>query len=136
MKKVKQAKSLKLPSNSWITGLIYLAFSILILWQMPKANAAGSIRCETTNSAHTIEVKGNKLSLRSDGFNPTRGLSSNISARTSSTPTGFTKKAYFNGRLFHLTIQNANQFNEIDDYLSIRTQAGHEITYPVKCSQI
>jgi hypothetical protein len=49
---------------------------------------------------------------------------------------GFTKTLYIDGNKHRINIQNTNEFSDVNDYLSITSPKGHEMTYPLTCHSV
>lgn len=117
-----------------------------------QVNANAAIKCSTMNGEKTFEVHKSHVAfehVKSDFFNTTldrkRYLSSSnnskntikVSARNRVRPSNqIQKKLTFEGKVHLIHIENKNSFDSIDDYISITSDKGHKITYPLECSQI
>ncbi len=53
--------------------------------------------------------------------------------RTRKSSHGFTKIIFFEGKKHTIHIKNTSQFSDLNDYITIRSQKGHEILYPLSC---
>lgn len=54
--------------------------------------------------------------------------------RTKHHANGFSKIMSFEGKKYTLHIEDTKNFSELNDYISIRSKEGHEITYPLYCT--
>ena len=73
-------------------------------------------------------------------FNPFekqgRKIASTINARTKLIGKGFSKILFVSGEKHIVHINDKQNLNELDDYLIIKSNKGHEITYPLDCKLI
>ena len=56
-----------------------------------------------------------------------------LGVRTKNTTTGFNKVVFFEGQKHTIHVNDTNNFSEVEDYITIRSQKGHEIIYPLSC---
>jgi hypothetical protein len=108
-----------------------LVLIILALGFSGAANA--SIYCHTPRDTKVFQIHKQKVTFMVEGFSNRIPASIN-SVRTRKTIKGFTKVVAFEGHKHTIHIENANHFSEVDDYLIIRSHKGHEVTYPITCS--
>jgi hypothetical protein len=60
--------------------------------------------------------------------------SSNLhGVRTQKTIKGFNKIVFFEGQKHTIHIDDVSNFSDVNDYITIRSQKGHEIIYPISC---
>ncbi len=53
--------------------------------------------------------------------------------RTQKTMKGFNKIVFFEGQKHTIHVDDISKFSDVDDYITIRSQKGHEIIYPLSC---
>lgn len=53
--------------------------------------------------------------------------------RTQKTHSSLTKFVNFEGNKHTIHIENKNGFSYVNDYISIKSREGHELTYPLNC---
>lgn len=96
--------------------------------------AVSKITCSTTFSEKEFEIspKGIAFSKESE---QKREIASVQKVVTHKKHLGFTKTLYIDGLKHKISIKDANDFSEADDYLSITSPKGHEMTYPLNCHQ-
>lgn len=117
---------------------VILGFLGLILTvHMFTAHAStGEIVCSTAFGEKSFTIHDQSISFhKKDHEGISRSISSvhKESVRTHKKHLGFTKVLYVDGNKYQITIQNSEQFSEIDDHLSIIGPKGHEMTYPLNC---
>ncbi len=56
-----------------------------------------------------------------------------LGVRTKKTAKGFNKIVFFEGQKHTIHVEDINSFTDVDDYITIRSQKGHEIIYPLSC---
>ncbi len=101
--------------------------------------AAASIKCETAYGEKTFTIEDQNISFhKEDEAGISRSISSisNESVRTHKKNSGFTKTLYIDGNKHRINIQNTTEFSDVNDYLSITSPKGHEMTYPLTCHSV
>ena len=93
------------------------------------------IVCHTHRGAKIFQIVGNQVSvdIKSDWDAPRRPASIFQNARNKLNAKGLTKIVFFEGHKHTLHIENVDKLNEVDDYVTISSKKGHEITYPLNC---
>lgn len=122
-------------SLSTILGFLGLLLMIHTL----SAQAASAIECKTAFGEKTLTIEDQKISYqKEDEAGVSRSISSvgEASVRTHKKNFGFSKTLYIDGNKHRISIQNVNSFSEADDYLSITSPKGHEMTYPLDCHSV
>jgi hypothetical protein len=101
--------------------------------------AHASIKCETAFGEKSFVIEEQKISfLKEDSAGVSRSISSiaSESVRTHKKNSGFIKSLYIGGDKHRINIQNTNEFSDVNDYLSITSPKGHEMTYPLSCYSV
>lgn len=91
------------------------------------------IICHTPRMSKVFHIDQNKVAVYQNDVKNGREIASTNQARTQYTTTGFSKVMQHLGHKITLHIEDSKNYSEINDYLVIRDQAGHEITYPINC---
>lgn len=123
-------------SLSTILGFLGLILMIHIMSVEAKASA---IECSTGFGEKTFTIEDNRISFhKEDESGVSRSISSvdGDSVRTQKKNMGFSKTLYIDGNKHRINIQNANEFSDVNDYLSITSPKGHEMTYPLTCHSV
>lgn len=123
-------------SLSTILGFLGL---ILMIHMMNAQAATPSISCSTAFGEKTFTIEENRISFqKEDDQGVSRSISSidGDSVRTHKKNSGFTKTLYIDGNKHRINIQNTNEFSDVNDYLSITSPKGHEMTYPLTCHSV
>ncbi len=95
-----------------------------------------AITCSTAFGEKSFTIENDRIAFhREDEQGLFRSISSvsGDSVRTQKKHHGFTKTIYIDGNKHRINIQNVNQFSDVNDYLSITSPKGHEMTYPLTC---
>ncbi len=132
MKKTRST-ALKVFSISTLLGFIGL---MLMIHSFSSQASTGRITCTTAFGERSFTIDGDKISFhREDDSGVSRAISSVSpdSVRTHKKHHGFSKTLYLNGNKHRINVQNINEFSEVNDYLSITSPKGHEMTYPLSC---
>lgn len=113
-------------------------FLLALVFQGSRAEASfKKINCHTPRHKNNFTIHKSEIIFHSPEewknlqyINSDRSLSS---VRTKKKGRGFIKVVNFEGNSFSIHIADLKSFNEIEDYLTIRSRKGHEITYPLIC---
>lgn len=104
----------------------------LTLWGF---SAMASIKCQTPNQHKIIELKANKVVILKGDDLERRELASFEFVKTKSKGNGFTKYMNFENQKHIIHVEDQQKFSDVNDYLIIKDNAGHEMTYPLSCEQ-
>lgn len=117
-----------------LTSLLGFLGLILLVHSFNSYAGVKTISCSTTFSEKEFEIStaGIAFSKKAD---QERGIASVQKVVTHKKHLGFTKTLYIDGLKHKISIKDANDFSEADDYLSITSPKGHEMTYPLNCHQ-
>ena len=106
---------------------------------MSAGAAVPTIKCETAFGEKSFTIEDTRVSFhKEDESGVSRSISSiqGESVRTHVKHQGFTKTLYIDGNKHRINVKNVNSFSEVDDYLSITSPKGHEMTYPLTCHSV
>ena len=120
-------------SLSTILGFLGL---ILMIHTMSAYSATPEITCSTAFGEKTFTIQDDRISFhKEDEAGVSRSISSinGESVRTHKKNHGFTKTLYIDGLKHRINVQDTNSFSDVNDYLSITSPKGHEMTYPLNC---
>lgn len=123
-------------SLSAVLGFLGL---ILIIHTFSASAATGGIECKTAFGEKTFVIEDGRISFQkedSEGVSRSISSISGDSVRTQTKHLGFTKTLYIDGNKHRINIQNTNEFSDVNDYLSITSPKGHEMTYPLTCHSV
>lgn len=123
-------------SLSTVLGFLGL---ILMIHAMNSQAATGAITCSTAFGEKSFTIEDNRISFhKEDEAGVSRSISSigGESVRTHKKHLGFTKTLYIDGNKHRINVRNVNEFSEVNDYLSITSPRGHEMTYPLNCHSV
>lgn len=101
--------------------------------------ASGSIECKTAFGEKSFVIEDGRISFqKEDASGVSRAISSvqGESVRTHTKHLGFTKTLYIDGNKHRISVQNTNDFSDANDYLSVTSPKGHEMTYPLTCHSV
>ena len=110
--------------------------TLALLYSFAGSLFAKEIVCHTAGMTKVFVIKDNRVSF----FNPlekignSRTVASVLGVRTKLKGQGFTKITYMNNNKYMIHVENKKQFSNINDYLTIRTRKGHQMTYHLECS--
>lgn len=120
-------------SLSTVLGFLGL---LLMIHSFNSHASTGSITCSTAFGEKTFTIEDNRISFEkenAEGMARSISSVSGDSVRTHKKYQGFSKTLYIDGNKHRINIQNVNEFSDVNDYLSITSPKGHEMTYPLSC---
>lgn len=123
-------------SLSAILGFLGL---LLMIHTFNSQAATGGIECQTAFGEKKFVIEDGRISfLKEDSEGVSRSISSvsGDSVRTHTKHLGFSKTLYIDGNKHRINVQNTNEFSDVNDYLSITSPKGHEMTYPLTCHSV
>lgn len=96
-------------------------------------------KCSTPRESHrfvidNVEVDVQKGWDKLDKRLPASAIK--LNTRTRYTMKGFKKYFNWNKNRYYIHIENREDFSEVDDYVVIQNEKGHEITYPLDCKNL
>ena len=130
---------MKTKTLSISTVLGFFGLMLMIHAFSSHAATGGAIVCTTAFGEKTFTIENERVSFhKEDESGVSRSISSldANSVRTQKRHLGFTKTLYLEGNKHRITVQNAQSFSEVNDYLSITSPKGHEMTYPLTCHSV
>lgn len=128
-----KTKTLSLTSFLSFFGLM------LLIHSFNSFAGPSAIECKTSFEEKSFTIYENHVSFqKQDESGVYRSISSTSShaVRTQKKYMGFTKTLYINGYKHRISIENTNEFSDVNDYLSITSPKGHEMTYPLNCHSV
>jgi len=142
MKTIWQEMSQKI--NKWeddpsiIIPFCYLLFAMLIFIVGNGAFASGldlkqGIVCQTMNGDKTFILKNNSIAFDADESENERKISSISEVKTIRLGKSLTKLTKRLGLKYRVHIADISNPSIVDDFVSITSHDGHEITYPISC---
>lgn len=121
-------------SLSTVLGFLGLILMIQSFSAHSATTSSAPITCETAFGEKIFTIEEDRIAFKKeDESGIKRSISSISSVRTQKNHTGFSKTLYIDGNKHRIKIQNVNEFSESNDYLSITSPKGHEMTYPLNC---
>jgi hypothetical protein len=93
------------------------------------APAPIKVKCSTPRSNVVIKINGNNLSL--DGRFPAE----TVAQRTKINGSAITKIFFVGGEKHTIHLNDKNNFNELEDFVNIKSRKGHEMTFPLNCKK-
>ncbi len=120
-------------------NIMKLLSKALLIWFMATSTnifAAPQIICTTPRESKVVLIKESAVALSTpEKLINQRTVASVSSVRTKHEGKGFTKIIYLDGIKHTIHIEDENKFSDISDYMVMRSQEGHEITYPLTCNR-
>jgi TRAP-type C4-dicarboxylate transport system substrate-binding protein len=116
----------------------FAALVVVVFVGQAQAAVSGTVVCKTAFGEKEITIDNDHVAFnREDDSGVKREISSvnSVKVRTHNKYKGFTKTLYIDGMKHKVHVEDATDFNEVQDYLSITSPKGHEMTYPLTCHQ-
>lgn len=112
---------------------LFAFYPILFIFEVQAQLLEGRIICTGPREAETILISqaGNLSFQRHLDRSPSSVLNSGPVQRVQN---GIRKIFQHQNYQYQVVIKDLSQFSEVDDYLSIRSKQGHQITFPLYCS--
>lgn len=117
----------------------FLGLMVMIHTFSSQAATGAGIECKTAFGEKSFLIEDGRISfIKEDPSGVSRSISSASadSVRTQTKHLGFTKTLYIDGNKHRINVQNAKEFSDVNDYLSITSPKGHEMTYPLTCHSV
>ena len=116
----------------------FAALVAVVFVGQAQASVQGTVVCKTAYGEKEIMIDNDHVAFnREDDSGVKREISSvnSVKVHTHKKHKGFTKTLYIDGMKHKVHVQDAGNFSEVQDYLSITSPKGHEMTYPLTCHQ-
>jgi len=109
-------------------------FSIILLSAfIGSANASEFIVCHTPTHDRVLKISTEGIGVAKSASKSNRKIASVLNIRTFKTSHGFTKVFNYKNFSARVHIENTKDFNEANDYFSLKSKKGHQMTYPLTC---
>ncbi len=120
-------------TNKFIITMIFVVIGYII--NAGSVLAAPAVVCHSERMDKTFVINNNKVAMyKGEADESYRGIASTVQVRTRFTGSGFNKVMNYEGHKYTISVKNVKSFSPIEDYISIRSTRGHEITYPLECA--
>lgn len=124
-------------TTTWFFALV-LVVSVFYIGNSQAETLSGTVICKTAFGEKEITMDKDHVSFNlEDNSGIKREISSiqDVKVQTHNKYKGFTKTLYIDGMKHKVHVEDVNGFNEVQDYLTITSPKGHEMTYPLTCHQ-
>lgn len=113
-------------------------FGLILMIHTFNSYAATNTKivCSTAFGEKTFTIEDHRISFHKEdesGINRSISSIDGDAVRTHKKHLGFSKTLYIDGNKHRINVQNSEAFSEVNDYLSITSPKGHEMTYPLNC---
>ncbi|MGE3609362.1 MAG: hypothetical protein AB7I27_07230 [Bacteriovoracaceae bacterium] len=122
-------------TNALSLPLLFGFLGVLIMVYSMGARAE-SIVCTTAFGEKTFTIDNNHISFSKEDEGGNHRAVASVDAQSVRTQTknaGFIKTLYIDGNKHRINIKDVKSFSDVNDYLSITSPKGHEMTYPLSC---
>lgn len=110
-------------------------FITFIVLGLTTQAMAANIVCSSPRLKKALKISNSKVAFLEESQLDGRQVASSAikGVRTRNTAKGFDKIVQYEGHKHTIHIEDKNEFNELNDYIVIKSREGHEITYPLSC---
>ncbi len=109
-------------------------YTVLIGIFVAGACSASSISCQTNYDEYSVKVDQDTIALKKYSSDSDREVASQgLQTRNLPKTEGMAKVFFKNGLKFKLNIASLKSFSDVDDYLVVTSEEGHQMTYPLTC---
>lgn len=108
----------------------------LTLASIKNVNPTKKVFCKTPRGKRQFTLTANKVIFGPLKKVNNRKLASTAIIRESIESKGVNKIVLFEGHKYSIHIEDLKNFDQVNDYLIIRSKEGHEITYPIHCQRL
>lgn len=108
---------------------------VITFFTLLTFNTEASIVCHTPRMNKIFEVSDKKVTFFSEFDTQAKRELASVTSRTKSSATGMTKIVEFENQKHTIHITNMNDFSDVNDYIIVKSRAGHEVTYPIACEK-
>jgi hypothetical protein len=105
-----------------ITFLTLLAF-----------NTEANVICHTPRMNKVFEVSDKKVTFYNEFDSQAKRELASVVARNKTESQGITKIVEFENQKHIIHITDMNNLSDVNDYIIVKSRAGHEVTYPLSC---
>ena len=98
-------------------------------------NTEASVLCHTPRMNKVFEVSDKKVTFFSEFDSHAKRELASVVARNKSEAQGITKVVEFENQKHTIHITDMNNFSDVNDYIIVKSRAGHEVTYPLSCER-
>jgi hypothetical protein len=130
---------MKLKTLSFSTILGIIGLLIVIHSFDSHAKASTEIYCSTAFGEKSFVINEGSIAFQKEdekGINRAISSVKSEAVRTHKKHLGFSKTLYIDGNKHRIHVQDVNKFSDVNDYLSITSPKGHEMTYPLTCHSV
>ena len=92
------------------------------------------IKCESDRITKALVLRENSVTFIDKNNDPLRAIASSIPARTKFVNSGLNQILSYEDKKYFIHVSNLENFNDVEDYVEMKTMEGHNIIYPIKCS--
>lgn len=110
-------------------------FITFIILGLTTQAMAANIVCSSPRLKKALKISNSRIAFLEESQLDGRQVASSAikGVRTRNTAKGFDKIVHYEGHKHTIHIEDKNEFNELNDYIVIKSREGHEITYPLSC---
>jgi hypothetical protein len=98
-------------------------------------NTEASVLCHTPRMNKIFEVSDSKVTFFNEFDSHAKRELASLTSRTKLDSAGVTKIVEFENQKHTIHITDMNNFSDVNDYIIVRSRAGHEVTYPITCEK-
>ncbi len=106
-----------------------------LLMIIASFSSEASILCHTPRMNKIFEVADKKITFFNEFDQTARREIASVSSRSKPEIKGVTKIVDFENHKHTIHISDVDNFSDVEDYIIIKSNTGHEVTYPITCQK-
>ncbi len=106
---------------------------LITLFTIISFNTLAKIECHSPKMNKIFEINGEKVVFLKQTFDSKNREIASVTGRNKNNEKGITKIVDFDQLKHTIHIEDKNNFSDFNDYIVIKNNLGHEITYSLTC---
>lgn len=95
--------------------------------------ASAGVLCHTPRMNKVFEINHDKVTFFNEFDSEAKRELASVQSFSKDIQQGYTKTLDFENQKHVIHISNLNDFSDTNDYIIIKSNKGHEVTYPLTC---
>lgn len=116
---------------------VLITFLISLIFGGNAHSSEMLLNCHTPTMSKSFTIKNTKIIFHGPDtydLSPFQSVNRNLSSvLTQKEGKGFTKIVFYENHKYMIHVTDINALNDKNDFLSIQSKEGHEMTYPLTC---
>lgn len=114
---------------------LFFAILIILICGQVFGSDFQAIKCESERLSKSLVLRNGTVTfINKEDDDQNRAVASMSPARTQMVGKALNQMLRHDGKKFHIHVENVESFNDVNDYVEIKSMEGHNIIYPINCS--